>query len=510
MDYMLERERIAVSETIYDGSQECPVDLEASLPDYCPDIQRILKCQINPRITSRSIAGDRLMIDGNYRVTVCYLPPEGNSVRFFTADDAFSTEIALKQQAENSLVFASPRVEYVNCRASGPRRLNIHGSFSLCAKVVRAGQEDAVCGIDGDDVEQRKTPVTLNQLVGFSQQQFSVDEVLESSQGKPVADSVIRTQTFVELQESKIAAGKLMTKGEIKIRVVYLSAGENSTIASDDFSIPFTQMLDCDGAAEDCICCVRLSVTGVDAQIRNDSSGESSYFDVQVKVGAIVQAYRKVDFQLVDDAYSRKYDLCINSKQKILENYSESVTDTFSVRSDISLEENTAANVTDIWSEMASASASVESGKITAKGKFNLGILAEDEKGMPIYLERLVDFEHVMACSSSGDLNCAAEAAVKSVSGRISGKGIEVKAELVLSVELSQKLTFREISEVTADESKPAVRDDAASLCLYYASEGESIWNIARAYHTSAEAVREENGISGDSAEGGGLLMIPM
>lgn len=73
MDYALERERIAAGEVIFDGCQEQPVDMDVTLPDYCPDIQRILKCQIYPRITSRSITGDRLMLDGNYTVKIFYL-----------------------------------------------------------------------------------------------------------------------------------------------------------------------------------------------------------------------------------------------------------------------------------------------------------------------------------------------------------------------------------------------------------------------------------------------------
>lgn len=48
MDYMLNREALAAGEVLYDGSQEQPVDLDISLPDYCPDIQRILKCQVYP------------------------------------------------------------------------------------------------------------------------------------------------------------------------------------------------------------------------------------------------------------------------------------------------------------------------------------------------------------------------------------------------------------------------------------------------------------------------------
>ena len=57
-------ERYEGFEQIFDGVQECPVDTEYTLPDYCADIQKILKCIVTPEVTSVSAAGDSLTIDG--------------------------------------------------------------------------------------------------------------------------------------------------------------------------------------------------------------------------------------------------------------------------------------------------------------------------------------------------------------------------------------------------------------------------------------------------------------
>ena len=73
MDYITRKEKCSICETVFEGSAEQPVDLELSLPDYCPDVERILKCRICPGISSGSITGDRLDVDGNVTIRLYYL-----------------------------------------------------------------------------------------------------------------------------------------------------------------------------------------------------------------------------------------------------------------------------------------------------------------------------------------------------------------------------------------------------------------------------------------------------
>ncbi len=512
MDYMLDREAMAVGEVIFDGCQEQPVDLNISLPDYCPDIQRILKCQIYPKIGSRSVSGDRLILEGGFTVKVFYLDPEGTRIRFCDSTDTFSAEIALKQTAENAKIEAFPRVEYINCRATSPRRLDIHGAFSVCAKVTAQGRSEVVSNIVGSDVEQQKKTMKVNNLAGFCQQQFSVDEILELGDGKPSADSILRTDAFAVLQDFKVSAGKLMIKGEVCVKFLYDGTDENSSEPEAvEFTIPFNQMLDCTGVTENSLCDIRLEVVGIDAQIKNDYSGDKTFFDTQIHLFASAAVYQEAEVTLVGDAYSKEYDLNVESKQKTVENLAELVGDTTVQESTLTVEDGTISKVIDIWNEMGSVSTEIKDGQVIFKGKYNLCILALNEENKPFYFERLLEFEHPHACNSAGDnLKCDAQIGVGGISFRLMGGGIEAKAELRLTAEIYNRITFKAIAGVTADEEKPVARDNAAALCLYYAEAGENLWDIARNYRTSMDAIKQENGMEGDAMEKKGMLLIPM
>ena len=80
MEYRVMKGEIPVCETILDTSAEQPIDLDFSLPDYCPDIQKILKCQIYPTITEQTIS-DRLDVEGEVLVKLLYLDSGKKAVR---------------------------------------------------------------------------------------------------------------------------------------------------------------------------------------------------------------------------------------------------------------------------------------------------------------------------------------------------------------------------------------------------------------------------------------------
>ena len=58
MELNLQKQTVSVNETVYDGSVEQPLECDVLLPDYCPDIQKILRCEVTPSLLAASVNGD--------------------------------------------------------------------------------------------------------------------------------------------------------------------------------------------------------------------------------------------------------------------------------------------------------------------------------------------------------------------------------------------------------------------------------------------------------------------
>lgn len=511
MDYSVNKEELAIGEIIFDECQEQPVDLDFSLPDYCPDIQRILKCQVYPRITMRSISGDRLELEGTACVKLLYLDEEKQKVRSCEHSNPFSVSFNLRGTPQNPVVFTKARVDYINCRAVSPRKLDIHGAFSICAKVISKANQDVVCDIPEPGIQQRKKSLQVSSVVSTAQQMFSVNEVLEISQGKPEAESILRTDVTAVVHDTKTVANKLILKGEALIKVLYVGNLEEGELETMEYSIPVSQIVDADGLEENSACDAKMDVLGYEVQIRTDSAGDDSLLAVDIKMAASVIAYTDTEIQIVTDAYSTQYDLELEYKNMEFDHLLEFIKDSYINKNTVDVGMGI-TRVIDVWNEISSIHAQEENGQILFKGKFNACILAVSNEGEPIYTEKMIDFEYSHDWTGKPDsVTCDAAMTVVSLSYRITGSnGIEIRAELGLSASVHRSESCKAICYVSADESRPKPKDSAASLILYYADAGENIWDIARRYCTSVEAIQSENELSDEVIDSRSMLLIPV
>ena len=511
MDCKLNRELLTTQEIVFDGCEEKPVDLDFSLPNYCPDIQRILKCQVYPAITVRSVVGDRLEIEGRASVHILYLDAGGTSVRYCEKTEPFSASIALRRTPENPTAQVKTRIEYINCRAVSPRRLDIHGAFSICARVYDMTKYEYHCGVEGDGLEQKTESMEVSRALACTQQQFIVGEVLEIGGGKPPAETVLRAQGNTVLQDFKIVSGKIILKGEVLLKLLYSSGLDAVSLESMEYAVPFSEMVDCDGITEDALCDIRLCVSDVDVQIRSDSSGENMLLEAEARVTAMISAFENEEITIVTDAYSTKYETELSHRQVSLRRVEDIVRETMVQKADINLGNTEIAKITDVWNEIVSVRAEIESGKLLYRGKMNICILAVNTEGKPVYFERMADILYTRERSKLPEgAVCDTDASVVNIGYRISGSSdLEVKAELQAETQIFVNVTGQELESVYEDEAHPRGNDRNAALTIYYAMIGESLWDIARTYCTSVAAIKAENGMTEDVAESGGMLLSP-
>ncbi len=511
MEYQLKKEKCPTCETVLEATSEQPVDLDFSLPDYCPDIERILKCRICPSVTSKNISGDRLDVDGIAVIRLYYLDAKKQAIRICEHTSPFSCSFTLKEASQDFVPVVRLRTEYLNCRALSPRRLDIHGAFSVCAVVYKRAFREYCCNVEGDDIQQKKHSEQISSLCGIGQQQFSVSEVLDIGQGKGSPEGILRSELNVNVHDCRAVSDKLMLKGEAVLRILYITDIETGAQDTMTFQIPISQVVDVQGITEQSQNEINVDILNYDVSLKSEYDESSTLVTLDAKLCATVWAYESQSIDVIDDVYSTAYELDMTQKQTGFTRLLSVSDEMVSAKADVSITDGSITKIIDIWSDSVNSIASYENDVLTVKGKVNCGIFALDGDGVPFYAERAVEFSVSPNVPKELSDVRVHTCLVPVLGFRITGNNtIEISADIAMNAAIFENRSCKAVTEVGAGEENKREKDKTAALTLYYADEGESLWSIARQYCTSVEAIRLENELSDETVNAIGMILIPM
>lgn len=509
MEFNLDNQSLGAVLNCLDSVAEQNVDLDFTLPDYCPDIEKILKCSLIPQIYSRNLTGGQLVIDGMSTIQVLYVDAVKKNIRCCEQTVPFSAAFSVKETPESYIILSDTKAEYLNCRALSPRRLVLHGAFSLYAKVMSKIFVDVFSPpAESETLETFCKTVNCCTLKAFAQEQFSVSEDVSVS-NKPPIEAVLNKKVTANLTDTRIIPGKLMLNGEINLKLLYLSDLDTGEPQQLDYMLPFNKIIDCENLEEDTVSTVMLQVLSFDVHLKSDMLSENPVISLECKMAVSLMGYKNEERQIITDAYSTKYMTRLERTQQSLVTNASTVKDTFMHKCSLDLGNVKISKVLDLFNEHCTVSPTLTEEGVTLTGKANICILAYDSENVPVYLERMMDFEHTISFAAAFNSISDVKAHIKSLSYRLAeNDAVEVRAELTFSLEAVQTENQNCVTSIVSVDDKE-IEPSKCSLTLYYAQKGERLWDIAKNYNTKLSLLTEENSIENEVLEEPSMLLIP-
>ena len=513
MQYDTEKITLGVCKTGFEGCEEQSIDLDFNLPDYCPDIQKILKCHIYPKVTMENIVGETLTVDGFYLVKLVYLDPDKMSIRCCEHTSPFSVQFNLKENMEGAIVFAKSKVEYMNCRAINQRRLDIHGAFSICVKVKKREERNIIAEIIGENIEQKKDTALVDDLLALSQIQFSVEENIKLDENDLPIELILRSDINVTVNDCKTLTNKVIVNATARLTLFYVNNLETGSTAVLYYDIPISQILDINGVEERAFCNIKLEEVNHDLQLKLDSDTNNNFLKVDARFIFSGLIYEKKEIEYLEDAYSIDFETQKELEENDIQVVQNSVNLDYIDTQEVELRVLKIDRVLDICNEFVEVDAKQsEGGGISLNGKYNLCIIATEEDGDPIYLEKVYSFNYLLnPKEKNGEVYSDLVPTVTSIEYQIKNDNtLEVETKLNFKGPIYKKITLKSLKELTVDEDIPIIKDNDAALKIYYAEKNESLWDIARRYNALVKDIKLENEIEEDVLGESRMLLIPI
>lgn len=498
MDASLIRKELMQRKTIYDGSCEIGVETALVLPDYMGDIEKILRCSLTARASSKRIEGQRLSVGGTAFMRMLYITADGK-VESFETQIPFSKNIDLAATGENPAATVRFETEYSNCLAVSPRRVELRGALLMRARVQVSAALSIAVDIDSDGVECKKKCFDADVPLCSICENFTVMEEYELS--APIS-SVVRMNASPKILEHKIVSGRLIIKGEIDLNIVYVS-DEADAVKTAQFTLPVNHFMMVNGAEEGDRADLRLEICRLSAE---PIGRQGSEIAVEVFLEAAAEILRRENFEAVVDSYCIGHESACEKGEISVTTLNKNESKTHQVC--VTLDGSISGEVIDVFADVKNVSASAnEHGEIMVRADLNSGLLFQDDgevntfdKSMPLEISLAANRDYIGAV-------CDGEIAV------VSASRVPNKNEICVTLSVDAKILKNESVPIINNMSISAeqtVRDPKTAMTIYFAKEGEDVFDIAKRYNTSYRAVMEQNDLNEERLSQNKKILIPM
>lgn len=496
-------------ETVFSTTGEQSVDTDFTLPDYCPEIRRVLKCKVTPRISSKGINGQNLTVDGTAAIHILYTDETGGIFSFEHAV-SFTKSFETGVSCEDGVIRCSVKNDFMNCRAVSVRKLEIHGAVTISVSVTKKKQTAVIADIEGDGMELLRGTAPATIPMGVGEKNLIVEEEVSIGNGQPSVGTLIRYDVTPVIEECKIISNKAMIKGRIRVYVLY-TPDESTRPQNFENSFPFSQIVDIDGVNEDCECDSAVEVIFSELKPRSSSEDEIRTFLFSAKLLITACAYCDNDLPVILDAYSTSCDTKTSRGAVTFKKLKENINETFIAKKTLEFSDGAIGSVIDLWCDSQTGGYKNEGNVLSVMGTVTVCMLAFDTDGVPNYYERPIDFEYKYTLAQMPEQpECNAGVSIVNSSFTMTGSNtMEIRAELCINAAVYDSSKVDLLYDITVSDTFTRPVQDGA-LIVYFADPGERIWDIARRYNSSPDEIMSVNGVQGTTLSEPKSLIIPV
>lgn len=491
------KQSVHYKKCMFRESKEHQLESQLNLPDYYPDVCRILSCKVSTYVENCYADSDRINADGIAVIRLLYCAQD-KTLHLFETEQRFTKAVILQKAIQSPIVSCCYQTENVHYRAVGPRRIDIRTYIKLSADVSVVAEVSCSTSLP-DGIEKLIRSYDLFDISSCCSEMFTINEDFSLRDERIKESKILDSTARILTTDIKCVQDKILIKGNAELDVLYLCSEEQILFKYSE-SIPFSQIIDLYGLKETDKTFVCLRAQQPVLTIKD--SGECEF---SLRVKADITAGESITAYVMEDIFGSSCEVSMTLENEAPHKNVRAYRDSFSVTSDHEKTEYSELQILSLYSENPVFNADITQEKMTVNGHVKINIFAQTEDGI-VSFSRNIPFEYVREVDSCSNADINLQVSCTAVTCNATMNGIQIKAELELvgySI-LNESISFVSSYSVDAIEQ----RHEFDTVTLYFAEPGESIWEIAKLNRVSLQSLKMNNDLSGDFIEDEKVLIL--
>lgn len=487
-----------------------------SLPDYNGDIKRVLYTSAEVSPTSKFNEDEDVCASGIVTYDIIYLNSENEIDHIsFTSDYDVSAKLRSENTASADI---ETRVSAFSHRLFGPRRINMKASLTSEVRVIETAKlETEVAESLGEDIECIMQTLEVKSAAFAHSREREYADAITSPEGVSSDEvEIVHTAASCIFDEVKAELGGVKLSGDFIVSEL-IKCGDTAPILYKK-KIPFEEFIECEDVKPEMSAVAYANISSISSSVTPLEGGVSITASIIADYG--VRAYGNCEISVMRDAYLKTmgsegtyenlgYNTHLGTERRL-----------FSATHTLPLNEICDGGIENVIYTSATGklgSIEIEDGavKINAELKLQGFCSRTDEHGEESYHGVKCSFQTTekvkLDCHIPDDaiIECKIRALDSTATIDESNMYIEVLYAVDMAVEASGS-TVR-LSALTA-KSDEVFEKRESEIIVYYPKEDDTLFSIAKAYHTSTRRIAADNmlteSVMKDSSKKEGLAGI--
>jgi len=505
------RDLLRLDQVVAQESGQALVEGEINVPENKAPIARILDINAEAVISSQEVIQDKVMAEGIIRYDILYIPEEDSAI------DSLESEIGFTQYMD--LPGARPKmasrlkldVEHVDYELASARKINVKAVLDLSGQVSQVVELEAVTEFSGEDVEVLREGIRVSSIAGTGHSQTLVREDLELADSMPTIQKIVRKSAQVRINEKKAADNKVVVHGDVDLKLLYLCEDEDEPIQYISHSIPFSHVVEIQGAYQGMECWADAAVTELYADPREDINGELRIIDTELVLAVDAQVFEAQEGEIITDAYSPQAAMEVKKRKiKIKQFVGESQGHTI-VKESVTFPEGVpkARKILYVEARPVVTDSAMDEGKASVEGVLACQVVYQtNDPDVPVAsFQEELPFRHTLEIDGvKSHMDCESEAVAENVNFTLLAQDeVELKIPVLCRVSVSQIIEKDVI--ISAEEVEEAAGKEPG-IYIYYVKPDDTLWSIAKKYNTTISNILKYNPMDNEAVSPGTRLLI--
>ncbi|MDF2821501.1 MAG: hypothetical protein K0R15_1942 [Clostridiales bacterium] len=492
------------------------LDDDFNVPDVKPDIDKLIAERADIRISNSEAFQDKVRVQGELRFTVLYLASgDSKPVHSMSGTIPFDELINLDGVKGEDIIRVSSEVEDLNINIINSRKLSVRSVIGFNFVAEEESVSNVLTEVAGEeDVMSIFENVLISQMQVNKKDIHRIKTEIALPNNKPNIIQILWDTVDLRNMEARIVDERVQIRGELALFILYLGDIEDNAVEAVEFEVPINAMIDCVGCREEMIPKVNVTVQEKSIEVIPDSDGEDRLLDVEVVLELDMKAYDQEEVEIVKDVYSPSMDLQLAKKDVVFENILIKNNTQTKINSKVNIRKGEPL-ILQICNSTATPLIDnieiVENG-LNVEGVMMLQIMyvaEDDKKPFGVIKESLPFKQFVEARGMNEDIIYDIIPTIAYISTNLlDNSEVEVKAGIELSSLVINKNTVSVISDIDQRPLDLSLLQEFPSVVAYVVKKGDTLWNIAKRYYTTVDAIKRLNNLDSDLIRPGDKLII--